>query len=213
MPKSDIGMAKTTFITLEIEPRNSQQTIPVSTTASPSSSSISLTESSMNCVVSKSTSTVIPGGSVFCTPSMAARIERATATALEPGCFKIPIACTGMPLLRAMLVASAKPSCTRATSPRRTICPFASRTTMLRRVPRSTASPRMRMSSERPPASICPPELVTCCLAMALVMSVTVVFVAISFSESTQMRMLRSLYPMSVTCPTPGSVCSASSIW
>ncbi len=59
-------MAKSTFIVLESEPRNTQQTSAVSSTARPSSIAISLTESWMKPVVSKMTSSFIPGGRVFC---------------------------------------------------------------------------------------------------------------------------------------------------
>ena len=101
MPSSDIGMAKSTFIVLESDPRNTQQTSAVSRTASPSSMAISLTESEMKVVVSKMTSSFIPGGRVLCKLSIAAFTALATPTALEPGCLRMPIACTGAPLLRA----------------------------------------------------------------------------------------------------------------
>ena len=65
VPSSDIGIAKSTFIVLDSEPRKSQHTIAVRITARPSSSSISLTDSLMKPVVSKRTSTFIPSGSVF----------------------------------------------------------------------------------------------------------------------------------------------------
>ena len=45
--------------------------------------------------------------------------ERATATAFEPGCLRMPKACTGVPFERATPVTSSKPSWTSATSPRR----------------------------------------------------------------------------------------------
>ena len=50
VPSSDIGIASTTLSVLESEPRNSQQTSAVRTTARPSSSSISWTDSSMKTV-------------------------------------------------------------------------------------------------------------------------------------------------------------------
>src|SRR5512140_2693289 len=61
VPPSDIGIANTTLSVDDSEPRNSQQTAAVSTTASPSSSSISSTDSVMKLVVSNSTSTCMPG--------------------------------------------------------------------------------------------------------------------------------------------------------
>ena len=44
----------------------------------------------------------MPGGSVFWTSSSAARTAFATATAFEPGCFRMPIAWTGVPFERAI---------------------------------------------------------------------------------------------------------------
>ncbi len=92
-----MGIAKSTFIVAESEPRKSQQTPAVRMTASTSSSAISFTDSSMKPVVSKRTSTFIPSGSVFWTSSSALRTSLATPTAFDPGCFKMPIACTGTP--------------------------------------------------------------------------------------------------------------------
>jgi hypothetical protein len=62
VPRSDIGIARTTFIVLESEPRKSQQTKAVRSIAMKSSSSISWTDSSMNTVESKRTSIFIPSG-------------------------------------------------------------------------------------------------------------------------------------------------------
>ena len=65
VPSSDIGIANSTFIVADREPRKTQQTMAVRMTASPSSMAISLTDSLMNTVVSKMTSSFMPGGSVF----------------------------------------------------------------------------------------------------------------------------------------------------
>ncbi|OQC34876.1 MAG: hypothetical protein BWX64_02704 [Acidobacteria bacterium ADurb.Bin051] len=118
VPKSDIGIASTTFRVLEIEPRNIQQTSAVSRTASRISSWISRTDSSMKRVESKLIPSSIPFGSVSWIRSISARIAVATATALLPRCFLIPIPCAGSPLTRDIRRMSSKPSSTSATSSR-----------------------------------------------------------------------------------------------
>ncbi len=101
VPSSDIGIAKSTFMVADSDPRKTQHTKAVRMTARPSSIAISLTDSLMKTVVSKRTSSFIPGGSVFWRSAMALRTALATATALEPGCFRTPSACTFSPFDRA----------------------------------------------------------------------------------------------------------------
>ena len=192
VPSSDIGIANSTLSVADTEPRNSQQTIAVSTTASTSSMPISSTDSLMKSVVSNSTWIFMPGGRPFWMSSQAARTAFATLTALLPGCFKMPIACTGTPFMRARDVSSSKPSWMSATSPSRTTCVPDLRRMIWRRVSRSAASPSTSMPICRWPFVIWPPDDVTCCCLSAVVMSVTVVLVATSLSASTQMRTARS---------------------
>jgi len=118
VPSSDIGIASTTFMVLDSEPRKSQQTSAVSSTAKSSSRWISWTESSMKRVRSKLTERSIPSGRLSEMRAISARTSRATATALAPRCFLTPIPCDGLPLVRAKRRMSAKPSSTRATSER-----------------------------------------------------------------------------------------------
>ena len=95
VPIRDIGMARMTLSVLESEPRNIQQTRAVRMTDRMSSSWISLTESSMKTVESKTVLTDIPSGRVLAYSAMAALADLATATALAPRCFLMPMALGG----------------------------------------------------------------------------------------------------------------------
>ena len=116
VPIRDMGMARMTLSVLESEPRNIQQTRAVRMTDRMSSSWISLTESSMNVVESTVTLTVMPSGRVFAYSAMAFLAALATATALAPRCFLMPMPWAGTPLMRAIRRTSSNPSSTRATS-------------------------------------------------------------------------------------------------
>jgi hypothetical protein len=86
---------------LDSDPRNIQHTSAVSSTAKISSCSICFTDCSMNVVLSKLTPSCMPSGRPFCSSAIAARTPVATATALLPRCFLIPMPCAGSPLMRA----------------------------------------------------------------------------------------------------------------
>jgi hypothetical protein len=116
VPRSDIGMAMITFSVAPNDPRKSQQMKAVRITDSSSSNWISRTDSSMNCVESKLMPSSIPAGRVFWISAMASFTPRATATALEPRCLRMPMPWAGSPLTRETRRTSSKPSSTMATS-------------------------------------------------------------------------------------------------
>ncbi len=116
VPSRDMGMARMTFRVLDRDPRNIQQTRAVSMIDISSSNWISLTESLMNCVLSKTTLAVMPSGRVLRRSSRAARARAATPTALAPRCFFRLMPWAGPPLTRAMRRTSSNPSSTRLTS-------------------------------------------------------------------------------------------------
>ncbi len=192
VPRSDIGIARTTFSVEERDPRNIQQTRAVSRTERTSSNWISWTDSSMNVVESKLIPISIPSGSVFWICAISALIALATATALAPRCLRIPRPWAGAPLTRAIRRTSSKPSSTRATSSRWTGAPFLSVTTSRLSVSMSSASPRTRTFTSRPSTSRRPAGSSRCWRLRAAIRSVTPSPCAFSWSASTQILTLRS---------------------
>ena len=192
VPRSDIGIASTTLSVLDNDPRNSQHTSAVKISARNSSSSISLTDSSMKMVVSASTSTFIPLGTLRWISATFSRIALVTATALVPRCFKTPSACSGSPSSCASVVTSSNPSSTSATSSRCTGASFTLRITSFLSASRSMASPSRRTLSCRWLVSSVPPGSSMCCFWMEPITSFTTMPRSFMRSVSSQMRMLRS---------------------
>ena len=77
----------------------------------------------MNTEESKLCFSCIPAGSEAFTRSRSAFTARATASVLALLCLTMPMPTIGTPLPRKLRRFSAAPSCTSATSPRRTRCP------------------------------------------------------------------------------------------
>src|SRR6185295_5237208 len=83
VPKTETGIASTTFNVDDNEPRKSQQTNAVSKTDRTSVSLISSTASLMNLLLSKRTSSDSPSGRVLRSSTILLRTRFATSTVLE----------------------------------------------------------------------------------------------------------------------------------
>ena len=123
VPRIEVGIARRTFTVLDHDPRNSQQTRPVSSAARSSVSRISSIARSMKTVLSKRTPTLTPSGRSALICWSLALASFPTSTALAPRSLRIPKPIDGSPLACATRRRSSRPSSTTATSCRRTGVP------------------------------------------------------------------------------------------
>ena len=212
VPRIEVGIARSTLIVVENDPRNSQQTNPVRSAARTSVSRISSIARSMNTVLSKRTPTLTPSGRsarICCSFAL----ERwPTSTAFAPRSLRMPNPIEGSPLARATRRRSSSPSSTTATSCSRTGVPSRNATTSSRKPARSRASPSARTFISRWGVSMRPAGTSRCSRWMAPITSSTVRPCASSRRASNHTRTLRSRYPPMKTSPTPSTVWSCGRI-
>jgi len=119
VPSAEVGIESSTLKVEVHEPRNAQQTRPVTTTESSTVSSVSRIASEVKRVPSKLTSMCRSGSvtaSSLSTCSTNARTAVPTFTSFSPCCFWMPTPSVIFPSLRARLRVSARPSSIVATS-------------------------------------------------------------------------------------------------
>ena len=124
VPRIEVGIASSTLTVEDHEPRNSQQTSPVSSAAIRSVKRISWIASSMKWVASKLMASETPSGSCCCISAIRAFTSRPTWTAFAPRSLRMPKPMAGSPIARERRRRSSRPSSTTATSWRRTGAPL-----------------------------------------------------------------------------------------
>ena len=149
------------------------------------------------------TSSVVPGGSSFCTVSTSCRTALPTDTVLASGDRVTDRPTLGRPLRSETLPSSAKPSCTSATWARRTIWSPRRLTTIWPKSCGLSMRPTRRMLwSSRVPRTL-PTGAVAFCARKAATTSVTETSCSRSFSARSSTESSRRNAPLTLTTATP----------